>query len=276
MSNVRDYNMRTEEDLNQLMKLNRKEIEHLLNLGILKTTEKSCQSYHIGKSDYSRHIIQPWNIWLEYGLNPWDADIVKRVLRTKEGEDRKLDYEKIIHVCRERIRQLDAERTEVVEENDEEPDYKTVICPSEKDKPELLYREDVEFNGVYEVYGVFQLEGKPYAYLGYGGRHVYLDLGMSDKWCYMGYKWMPKRAFGLGVATLREGDHAVSMEIGDPGVSYEKHDYIITHGNLYRYMDATPEGHVYMRFEDGGTFTKVVTEHKIFNEAIQYVKGNNK
>jgi hypothetical protein len=42
---------------------------------------------------------------LEYGLNPWDADIIKRVLRDK-GE-RRLDYEKIKHVCDERIRQLD-------------------------------------------------------------------------------------------------------------------------------------------------------------------------
>lgn len=267
MSNVRD--------LIQLMKLNRKEIEHLLSLGILKTTEESCQSYHIGKSDYSRHIIQPWNIWLEYNLNPWDADIVKRVLRIKEGEDRKLDYEKIIHVCQERIRQLEAERTEVVEESDE-PDYKTVICPSEADRPELLYGEGTEFDGIYSVYGVFQLDDKPYAYLGYWeGAHVYLELGESRMWNYYNYGFLPKRSFGL-VNTLRYEDHAVSMEIGKYGVSYEKHDYIITHGNLYRYMDATPEGHVYMRFEDGGSFTKVVTEHKLFNEAIQYVKGNNK
>ena len=102
--------MRTEEDLIQLVKLNKKEIEHLLSLGILKTTEESCQSYHIGKSDYSRHIIQPWNIWKEYNLNPWDADIVKRVLRTKTTDGRRLDYEKIIHICQERIRQIDNEK----------------------------------------------------------------------------------------------------------------------------------------------------------------------
>ena len=268
--------MRTEEDLTQLMRLNRKEIEHLLSLGILKTTEESCQSYHIGKSDYSRHIVQPWNIWLEYGLNPWDADIVKRVLRTKEGEDRKLDYEKIIHVCRERIRQLEAERTEVIEESDE-PDYKTVICPSEKDKPEFRYGYGEEFDGVYRVYGVFQSEGSPYAYLGHDGlSHVYLALGSSRKWSYFEYDWMPGRSFGLHDITLDKEDHAVSMEIGNYGLAYEKHDYIIAHGRLYRYMDDSTEGHVYMRFEDGGSFTKVVTEHKIFNEAIQHVKGNNK
>ena len=206
-------------------------------------------------------------------LNPWDADIVKRVLRTKEGKDRKLDYEKIIHVCQERIRQLEAER---IEDNNEEPDYKTVICPSEKDKPELLYRDGIPFNGVYEVYGVFQSDSNPYAYLGCRGNvHAYLDLGSNHSWSYFSYGWMPKYSFGLN-STIGCEDHASSMEIGKYGLAYEKHDYIITHGNLYRYMDATPEGHVYMRFEDGGSFTKVVTEHKIFNEAIQYVKGNNK
>lgn len=108
--------MKTEEDLIQLVKLNKEEIEHLLSLGILKTTEKSCQDYHIGKSDYSTHVIQPWNIWKEYNLNPWDADIVKRILRTKEEpgkskEDaRIMDYEKIIHICRERIRQLEEDK----------------------------------------------------------------------------------------------------------------------------------------------------------------------
>lgn len=235
----------------------------------------NVRDYNVGKSDYSKHKIQPWDIWLEYDLNPWDADIVKRVLRTKEGEDRKLDYEKIIHVCQERIRQLDAECTEIAEESDE-ADYKTVVCPSEKDRPELLYREGITFNNVYEVYGVFQLRGRPYAYLGYNHRHVYLDLGTSFCWGYYAYDWLPKRAFGLGEYTLGGEDHAVSMEVGNYGLSYDVHDYIIAHGNLYRYMDAAPEGHVYMRFEDDGSFTKVVTEPKIFNEAIQHVKGNNK
>lgn len=235
----------------------------------------NIRDYNIGKSDYAKHKIQPWDIWLEYGLNPWDADIVKRVLRTKEGEDRKLDYEKIIHVCQERIRQLDAERTEVAEESDE-PDYKTVICPSEKDKPKLLYQDSIMFNTIYEVYGVFQSLGRPYAYLGYDGRHIYLDLGRTVMWYHYNCDWLPKRSFGLFGTTLNQEDHTVSMEIGDCGLSYDVHDYIIAHGNLYRYMGATPERHVYMKFEDDGSFTKVVTEHKIFNEAIQHVKGNNK
>ena len=75
-------------------------------LGILDT---SVRSYNRGASDYSRHIIQPWTIWQDYNLNPWDADIVKRILRTKQGDSRRLDYEKIIHICEERIRQIDTE-----------------------------------------------------------------------------------------------------------------------------------------------------------------------
>lgn len=66
----------------------------------------NTRSYNVGSSDYSDRKIQPWDIWLEYGLNPWDADIIKRVLRHKPNE-RTLDYEKIIHICQERIRQID-------------------------------------------------------------------------------------------------------------------------------------------------------------------------
>ena len=69
------------------------------------------REYHIGKSNYSKRKIQPWDIWFEYDLNPWDADIIKRVLREK-GE-RRLDYEKIKHICDERIRQLDEENKHV-------------------------------------------------------------------------------------------------------------------------------------------------------------------
>lgn len=74
----------------------------------MESLEKSnIRSYNVGKSDYSKHSIQPWDIWEVYDLNPWDADIVKRVLRVKEGEDRKVDYEKIIHICKKRIEQIE-------------------------------------------------------------------------------------------------------------------------------------------------------------------------
>lgn len=81
----------------------------LVYLGIIDESVSSCRSHNVGKSDYSRHTIQPWSIWLDYDLNPWDADIIKRVLRTKETESRIEDYHKIIHICEERIRQLENE-----------------------------------------------------------------------------------------------------------------------------------------------------------------------
>ena len=78
------------------------------------------RDHNVGASDYSAHVIQPWSIWIDYALNPWDADIVKRVLRTKQGEDRKQDYQKIIHICEERIRQIDAVREFIYTDNEED------------------------------------------------------------------------------------------------------------------------------------------------------------
>lgn len=75
--------------------------------------KNSVRNYNVGKSDYSKHKIQPWDIWIEYKLNPFDADIIKRILRKKaepdmsEQESRRMDYQKIIHICEERIRQID-------------------------------------------------------------------------------------------------------------------------------------------------------------------------
>lgn len=81
----------------------------LTQLGMINA---GCRSFNQGTSDYSQHFIQTWSIWQDYNLNPWDADIVKRVLRVKTGDSRKLDYLKIKHICDERIRQLDYEEME--------------------------------------------------------------------------------------------------------------------------------------------------------------------
>lgn len=82
-------------------------------LGII---DNGVRSHNVGKSNYSKKVIQPWTIWLAYPeLTGWDDDIIKRVLRTKEeegmsaNEARKMDYEKIIHNSQERIRQIDLE-----------------------------------------------------------------------------------------------------------------------------------------------------------------------
>jgi hypothetical protein len=84
-------------------------IEWVSPLDDLGEDKGSVRDYNVGNSDYAQRRIQPWDIWLEYNLNPWDADIIKRVLRNKKGEERSLDYQKIKHICDERIRQLEAD-----------------------------------------------------------------------------------------------------------------------------------------------------------------------
>ena len=75
---------------------------------------KEARNYNVGSSNYSSMPkgYQPWDLWKIFHMNPWDADILKRLLRTKAEpgmtpqESRKLDYQKIIHVCQERINQI--------------------------------------------------------------------------------------------------------------------------------------------------------------------------
>lgn len=74
----------------------------------------NIRDYNVGNSNYATHgNMQSWDIWINYKLNPFDADILKRTLRAKaEGgmtpeEARQLDYKKIIHICKERLRQID-------------------------------------------------------------------------------------------------------------------------------------------------------------------------
>ena len=85
-------------------------IELYNTLDYLGLLPNSVRDHNIGESDYSKHLIQPWTIWLSYNLNPWDADIVKRVLRDKSTDPRIQDYEKVIHICQERIRQLQTKK----------------------------------------------------------------------------------------------------------------------------------------------------------------------
>lgn len=90
--------------------------ERLSFLGILPPIAsdiKNTREYNYGASNYSEqdHVIQPWSIWLDYpGLTSFDHDIIKRVLRSKATDTRLLDYTKIIHICEERIRQLEYEQ----------------------------------------------------------------------------------------------------------------------------------------------------------------------
>lgn len=68
----------------------------------------SVRDHNIGESDYSKHKVQVWDIILEYDLNFFDGCIQKYLLRTKNN--RRQDYEKIIHIAQERIRQIDEEK----------------------------------------------------------------------------------------------------------------------------------------------------------------------
>lgn len=183
------------------------------------STNENVQSYNVGKSDYAKHAIQPWDIWKEYNLNPWDADIVKRVLRSKEGEERTLDYEKIIHICKYRIAELSKEvlketkvdvqnedenplggkrraekkvffvrkrsnETEVCctdesDKSDEESDDTTVLCLAEAMKPATFYIEGMKWDGKYIGYSVFMSGNSPYMYLGVDAEGSHLYADLS-------------------------------------------------------------------------------------------------
>lgn len=88
------------------MEINDELYKKLYYLGVITDNQDNIRSNNVGASDYSKHIIQPWSVWLDWNLNTWDADIVKRICRHKNGEDDKIKYEKIIHICQERLRQI--------------------------------------------------------------------------------------------------------------------------------------------------------------------------
>lgn len=106
---------------------------------------------NVGGSNYAKHFLQPWAIWQDWNLNPWDADIVKRVLRTKNGDSRKMDYEKIIHICQERIRQIDIQEKYKPEEMTTIEKGKQYLCIKdfaidEGDMLETLFTEGFYYN----------------------------------------------------------------------------------------------------------------------------------
>ena len=85
--------------------------------------KNKVMNHNVGDSDYSKQKYQPWDIWESHLLDPFRADIVKRMLRLKSTDDPRLDIQKTIHICEkildlyetsdyfehfERIRQIDA------------------------------------------------------------------------------------------------------------------------------------------------------------------------
>lgn len=245
------------------------------------STSENVQSYNVGKSDYSKHDIQPWDIWKEYNLNPWDADIVKRVLRSKEGEARTLDYEKIIHICKYRISELSKETKVVTPAGAEKPvrdgesDDTTVFCLDETMKPAMFYTEGEKWNGKYVGYSVFMAGNTPYMYLGVDaeGCHLYATLSTREHWYFAPETHLPPRTFKLKYTSLF-GSHRSSLKIGYVGTLYEKHDYIITgnehllryfgtKGNKFSYRDMSAK-------RADGTYPEFLSKVKLENKAIQF------
>lgn len=241
----------------------------------------NVRDYNIGKSDYSKHAIQPWDIWEEYNLNPWDADIVKRVLRSKEGEERTLDYEKIIHICKYRISELSketgvaapAEAEKPVE--DEESDDTTVFCLDETLKPAMFYIEGKEWDGKYIGYSVFITGNDPYMYLGVdaAGNHLYADLSVFKQRQYTSETHLPPKTFKLKHTGLF-GNHRSSLRIGCEGKNYGKHDYIIVgRGVLLRYFGMEGDRFTYRNMSAkraDGTYPELLSNVKLENKAIQF------
>lgn len=245
------------------------------------STSENVQSYNVGKSDYSKHAIQPWDIWKEYNLNPWDADIVKRVLRSKEGEPRTTDYEKIIHICKYRIAELSKE-TEVVAPaeaekpvEDEESDDTTVFCLDETMKPATFYIEGTKWGGKYVGYSVFMTGNAPYMYLGVDaeGSHLYADLSWFERWLYTSETHLPPKTFKIKYTNLF-GNHRSSLKIGYEGKNYKKYDYIIVgKGVLLRYFGMRGNKFVYRNMSAkraDGTYPEYTSNYKLENRAIQF------
>ena len=136
--------------------INKELYDRLVFLGIIPN---EVRAQNIGASNYSEHTIQPYSIWLDWDLNPWDADIVKRVLRTKKeggmsfNQSRKMDYEKIIHICEERIRQIDLEIRYKNENTSVYP--RKVLCArtwivNDGDKLSEVFTENIRYNQICE------------------------------------------------------------------------------------------------------------------------------
>lgn len=113
----------TQEELVKIATTNKSRIERLLDLGVLfdENTAK-VRGQNAGKSNYANFLIQAWAIWMEYNLDPWTADVVKRCLRTKEeggmtlNESKLLDWTKIKHIASEMERQFSIKVREEKEE----------------------------------------------------------------------------------------------------------------------------------------------------------------
>ena len=100
-------------------------------LGIID--ESGVRGRNFGAADYNEdHICTPWAIFLDHpDLNFWEQDIIKRILRRKDTDPRRLELQKMIHDCEEMLRQID-----VTEE--EENVFEGLFCPTDPLDKEIL------------------------------------------------------------------------------------------------------------------------------------------
>lgn len=79
--------------------------DQLNYLGLIPSDVRGA---HVGQSDYSSKLIQPWTIFLDNpDLNYMECDVIKRILRTNTRDSRKQDLTKCKHIIDELIRQID-------------------------------------------------------------------------------------------------------------------------------------------------------------------------
>ena len=140
----------------------------------------------------------------------------------------------------------------------------------------------------YGVYGVFEAYKTWYAYLGKdeAGCNVYLRLSKSPgSWSFTKYEGFPKYTFRVKKSVLGDSlrnfvnGYEISLKIGGHGTDYEKGDYIINNGLLYRYMGIRrilekgvyKDLHKYIQMVGNGCFEEFFTTEKADNEVVQEV-----
>jgi len=96
----------TQDEFNSCHKSIPTELYNQLNyLGLIPSDVRGT---HVGQSDYSSKLIQPWAIFLDNpDLNYMECDVIKRIIRTNTRDSRKQDLTKCKHIIDELIRQLD-------------------------------------------------------------------------------------------------------------------------------------------------------------------------
>ena len=60
-------------------------------------TPPNLANRQVGGDHYARHPIQPWDVIEEYGLDFWEGNALKYLLRRKPGVPRLEDLQKLRH-----------------------------------------------------------------------------------------------------------------------------------------------------------------------------------